>query len=446
MGFLFVLRAYIGVKILKYLVRILAYNKARSIMRTTLFFLVISILFCPNCAYSANMPRSTEYNAAYLKNTDYKDAVELFKEIYKTMVENYYHPIARDNLRKFLYVFNTRLYPKFKLSGASSNFVKWRGSAYLVDALKSPDDIFSEFYPPKEAKQYAQTALGKRVNLGITGEIVPKGYKVTRLQIRADAYVKGLRENDILLAIDGVSVKRLSPEEISRKLEPLEGTIVKLKYFDSISRKKKVIKVESKEYFKQFVFMIPVDVPGVYCLQIERFNRMTGEDLERFMTDIIEQGAMSLIIDLRGNPGGPPLAAREISAFFLSPDEKFAYFQKRNKPKAFLHVPKIPEKYHYRGDMVILVNEGSGSASELFTGILQRYGRAVVMGTNTAGQVFLKSMFSFDDGSMLLLVTARGHHPDGTVFSFDGVKPDKILEQKGIDLIQYAAEYLVSQR
>ena len=118
----------------------------------------------------------------------------------------------------------------------------------------------------------------------------------------------------------------------------------------------------------------------------------------------------------------------------------------KNRPKSSLDVPEIPEEYRYKGDIVILVDNKSGSASELFSGILQGRDRAVVMGVNTAGQVFLKRMFYLEDQSMLLLVTARGHHPDGTVFSFDGVEPNEKIEDMDIDLIKYAAEYLVSIR
>ncbi|HLD69495.1 MAG TPA: S41 family peptidase, partial [Candidatus Omnitrophota bacterium] len=134
----------------------------------------------------------------------------------------------------------------------------------------------------------------------------------------------------------------------------------------------------------------------------------------------------------------------EISSFFLTPGEDFAYFEGKHQPKALLDVPKIPEQYHYKGPIVILVNKESGSASELFSGVMQSRGRATLMGTSTAGKVLLKSMFNFEDQSMLLLVTAAGHFPDGRMFSFEGLSVDRKVEEEKADWVNLAALYLAS--
>ena len=109
-----------------------------------------------------------------------------------------------------------------------------------------------------------------------------------------------------------------------------------------------------------------------------------------------------------------------------------------------LDVPTIPKEFHYDGPMVILIDKDTGSASELFSGILQKRGRTILMGKNSAGQVMLKSMFNLSDNSMVLLVTGRGYHPDGSYFSFDGLTPDKVVEDnEEIDIVDYAATYFV---
>lgn len=311
----------------------------------------------------------------------------------------------------------------------------------LVDHLITSEDVFSAFYPPAPAKEYKETALGKRVDLGISGEKVKKGFEVTHIEPRSDAYAKGLRVGDVIIRIGKKKIRKLDKATIVDFLNPLIDTKVLLTYLDRGNIKKR-IEAFSKEYFKQTVFLIPVEVPGVFCLRIERFNKKSSEDLFRYLGLVRQaQPLYGLIIDLRGNPGGPPLAAREISSFFLPPGDDFAYFQKKGRPKALLDVPRIPDKFHYHGPLVILIDKKSGSASELFSGILQRKGRAVLMGTNSAGQVMLKSMFHFDDESMLLLITSRGYHSDGRPFSFDGLSPDRRIEDAEVDVLEYAATY-----
>lgn len=375
---------------------------------------------------------------------NYQGYIDFFEEVYAMVVENYYQPIKREDYDRFIQQFDTKIFAQLTHENKSSDFIRWRSAAFLIDYLKSSEDIFSAFFPPKPAKEYEEEVLGKRHDLGIEGILTRKGYEVTQVEPRSNAYVQGLRIQDAVLTIDDQEVSALTSEEIKNLLMPLEGNTVVLQYRQAISGEKKRIDVTSHQYFKQTVFAIPTEVPGIYALEIQRFNRKTSEDMVRFLSYFKNQGAIKgLILDLRNNPGGPPLAAREISSFFLPPGEDFAYFQHKGDVQSPLDVPTIPEDFHYRGPMVILINEKSGSASELFSGVMQRRGRAVLMGENSAGQVMLKSMFHLKDDSMVLLVTARGHHPDGQVFSFKGLVPDRALENIEGDLFRYAVTYLV---
>jgi len=373
----------------------------------------------------------------------YQEYINFFEEVFTVMDNNYYKPVSKETYDHFVGQFNEKIYKQLKGTGKSEDFVRWRSASLLIERLKSNEDIFSEFYPPKPAKEYEQTALGVRIDLGIEGTLKERGYETIQVEPRADAYNKGLRIGDTIVKIDDVDVLSLSEDEIQGMLSPLEDAKVKISYLSASLETVEII-VEPMEYFKQMVFKMSINVPHVYGLQIKRFNRKTAEDMYRYIKHFKESGQMKgLILDLRDNPGGPPLAAREISSFFLTGGTDFAYFQKKNQPRATLDVPVVPEEFRYDGPMVILINEKSGSASELFSGILQRRKRAVLMGTNSAGQVMLKSMFHFDDESMMLLITARGHHPDGAVFSFGGLIPDRHVEQiESKDIIDYAIKYL----
>jgi len=394
------------------------------------------------------MTRAQEQNPLsemhdYSTDDVYRESVQFLVEVFETMQKNYYRPVDPIEFKKFVYLFNTRLYPRMKQAGQSQAYIKWRSAAYLVDHLRQSNDIFSKFFPPRDAQKYETEVLGKRIDLGIEGRRSDEGWRVDRVEPRSDAWARGLRAGDILVRIDDAPVIVLSDEEMKDRLMPPEGATVYLHYTEHATGLQKTIAVLSQEYFKQFAWMADTGVDGVFCIRIERFNRMTGEDVTGLMETVLNYpGPTGLVIDLRGNPGGPPLAAREISAFFLEPKQEFAYFERRNRPKATLDVPAIPDQYHYKGEIVILVDQDSGSASELFSGVLQHRGRAVLMGENSAGQVFLKSMFYLSDESMLVLVTARGHHPDGTVFSFQGLDPNLRASGDQAGLVHAAAEYL----
>jgi|CXWL01.1.fsa_nt_gi carboxyl-terminal processing protease len=402
------------------------------------FFLLGSTTACLAAKSRVKVNSSDSHEA-----DDYQEYMAYFQKVFKTMRENYYETVRQEDFDRFVNAFNTKIYAQLKNEKKSSDYVRWRSAAFLVDFLKTKEDVFSALYPPKPAQEYAKEALGERVDLGIDGQKKDAGFFVNHVEPRSDAYTQGLREEDIVIKIDSADVAGLDQKAIEEKLNPLKGSKVAILYLSHEDRNKKFIDVVSKEYYKQTVFLREVPIPGVFCLEIPKFNRMTAEDLLRFLNYVKERNPKGLILDLRGNPGGPPLAAREISAFFLKGNDQFAYFQKKGQDKAELDVPEIPAEYKYDGPMVLLVNKESGSASELFAGIMQQKGRAVLMGENTSGQVMLKSMFDLDDKAMLLLITSRGHYPDGRTFSFNGLDPDnKITPEYQPDLMKIAGIYL----
>lgn len=392
-------------------------------------------------------PKTVKENIFIPIKEDYQDYLDYFEKVFQTMQESYYQLVSQDAFDSFVEKFRTKIYAQLKGEGKSINYVRWRSASMLVEALRAKEDSISGLFPPKPAKEFEQTSLGIRMDLGIEGELTDEGFKVSHVEPRSEAYEKGLRIQDVIFKIDDVLAKTKTNEEIRQLLNPLVDTKVNLEYLTASSKEIRKIEVTPKEFFRQSVFHKPTPIPGVVCLEIRRFNQKTSEDLLRYLDFFKTKNALKgLILDLRGNPGGPPLAAREISSFFLPAREEFAYFQKRGHPKSTLDIPAIPEKFHYSGPMIILINKESGSSSELFTGVLQKRGRAIVMGTNSAGQVLLKSMFPFEDESMLLLVTGRGYHPDGSAFSFNGITPDFLIDDKaGVDVIEFATRYLVSK-
>jgi len=401
-------------------------------LRKILFILLLLANCCAfSCVVSAD-PLS--------KNKDYQQYVDYFEKVYKIFEDNYYLPPDRAVYNQFLQKFNTLIYAQLKGEGKSDDYVRWRSAWYLVEALHSKDDRFTQFYPPKPAEKFQHEAMAQKVDLGIEGKKASLGFLVTRVEPHSDAYFKGLREEDTILQIDGQSVQPLPETAIDAKLTPVINTNVKLLVLSNDTKQQETLEVVSKEYFRQTVFLHQTPVEGVICLEINHFNEMTANEVYAFLKSINTQELKGLVIDFRGNPGGQLGGALEMSSFFLKDGDEFAYFQQRNVPKYDLKVPELTVGLKLACPMIILVDSGTGSCAELFAGIMQFKKRAYVLGVNTAGQILLKHIFPVGDGSTIGLVTARGHYPDGTVFGFDGITPDKIITDAPKDgLINLAA-------
>ncbi|MDP8213499.1 MAG: S41 family peptidase [Candidatus Zapsychrus exili] len=287
--------------------------------RTTLFnrtILLSVILFfgAQNIVYAAN---KDEKGAAYTKY------IEFFEEVYDVMNKNYFKPIERGVFEEFLNTFDEKIYSKLEDKDEVIDSTRWRSADLLIKKLKETYDIFSAFYPPKPAKEYVASVLGRKIDLGIVGELVKDGYEATQVEPRSDAYVKGLRIGDIIVKIDENDIKEFNVEKINELLTPFADEQVRIGFFDKSDSVHRDIDVVSKNYFKQQVFIFPTKAAGIYGLEIVHFNRKTAEDIFRFLEYFKKNGPINgLIIDLRGNPGGSPLAAREFSSFFLEPDQE----------------------------------------------------------------------------------------------------------------------------
>jgi C-terminal peptidase prc len=409
-------------------------NLPRCVTASIILLAVVFSGHAVNAAKPAAIPPVTSAHNQYLT---------YFEEVYKVMQDNYYFEVRRSDFDRFLKVFDEKIYPSILLEKKSDDYTRWRSAAYLVDMLKQPDDLFSRYWPPKPAEKFIKEVYGKKVDLGIEGHLIDKGYLVDFIEPRSDAYEKGLRENDLVVRVDGDDVLTLGEEKLKDRMNPLEGAKVLIDYFSGETRAPRVLEAVSREYFKQGVFIKPTGVPDIYCLDLQKFNQGTPEDVSRLLGVLSPRNPKGLVIDLRGNPGGPPLAARAISAFFLPNGEDLVYFEGRSRSKSVLDIPVIPPQYHINWPIAVLVDKGTGSASELFSGVLQDRKRAIILGEDTAGQVLLKSMYDLSDGSTLALVNARGHFPDGRPFPFDGVHPNEYLAQdQKENMVELAAKYL----
>jgi C-terminal peptidase prc len=376
----------------------------------------------------------TEGEPAY-----YKPYLKLLEDVFNTMNNNYYKPVSKAVYEQYVEKFKKSVLSKIKIRRRRIDNIAYAGAGLLVNQLKDPKDSFTNFIPPKIAKEYSKEIYGYEYGIGISGAITDKGYLIDHVQIRSDAYTKNIRANDLILKIDGKDVKTLTVDEIKNLLYPPLETTVSLELFLSEKNMVSSCDVLCKEYFIETVREVPIDTPDVYCLKIASFNRKTGDDLKGYVKTLETKGIKLLVLDLTDNPGGPPLAVQELTGIFFEPQTKLFYYKKKNTPPFGLASPLSETQYN--GKMVIIVNKKSGSSSELLAGVCKAYKRAIIVGKEpTAGFAFLKSTFNFDSGSMLVMLTGLTYLFDGTEVSMDGINPDLTIPEEVQDVVQYTLD------
>jgi carboxyl-terminal processing protease len=166
---------------------------------------------------------------------------------------------------------------------------------------------------------------------------------------------------------------------------------------------------------------------GIAYIRINAFQERTGKDLLKAIEQLARGSMSALVLDLRNNPGGLLNQAVQVSDLFLDKGQLIDYTEGRVKNQDLrfsaehpTEIPKVP--------MVVLVNGGSASASEIVAGALQDWKRAVVLGTKTFGKGSVQTVIPLSDGSGLRLTTAKYFTPKGRVIHGDGLLPDIIVE------------------
>lgn len=232
----------------------------------------------------------------------------------------------------------------------------------------------------------------------------------------------GLAAGDKILKINDEWTKDLSIEEAVDKMRGPKNTQVRLLIHREGWDKPKefaitrdVIKVQSVK--KK---MLEGDIGYV---KITQFQGQTGVELEKALKELEAKGMKKLVLDLRNNPGGILDASVDVSGLFMAKDKLVVYLQGRKAAdrKDYLTMSdEAPREY----PVVILVNTGSASASEIVAGALQDSHRALIVGTQTFGKGSVQTVFQLDSGTGLRLTTAKYYTPSGRSIQNVGITPD----------------------
>ena len=294
----------------------------------------------------------------------------------------------------------------------------------LIEGL----DPHSSFLEPVDQSKVSESTMGKFGGLGIV--IGTKGDYIEVVSPIDDtpAYRAGLKAGDIILQIGDQNVSQINLEEGVKLMRGAPGTTIKLTigrpniapFVVEITRE--IITVTSAKG-------LLLD-EGIGYLRIAQFQRPTAEVVEKIIGDLVEknEGDLdSLIIDLRNNPGGLLDASIDVSNLFIDEPGIVVYTEGRT-PSSNMSFPTKPGDILNGAPIVVLMNVGSASASEIVAGALQDHKRAIIMGEESFGKGSVQSMMALQDGYGLKLTTARYFTPSGRSIQAKGISPDIALD------------------
>ena len=299
----------------------------------------------------------------------------------------------------------------------------YAGIKGMVESL----DPHSSFLTPDMYKDMQTETKGEFGGIGI--EVTIKDGVPTVITAIEDtpAFKAGLKPADLLVKIDNKPTKNMSLVDVVKLIRGQKGKPVTL----SVMREgfnfpkdfqvlRDIIQVKSVKYRM-------LDDKYGY-IRIIQFQEKTAKDLDAAIKELQKSakgGLKGILLDLRNNPGGLLDQAVEVSDKFIS-DGLITYIEGRKPDEKVTFAAH--KKNDYTGPLVVLVNEGSASGSEIVAGALQDSKRAIIVGTKTFGKGSVQTIIPLADGSAVRLTTAKYYTPAGRLIQADGINPDIVVE------------------
>ncbi len=295
--------------------------------------------------------------------------------------------------------------------------------------LESLDDPYTVYLPSQDYEEMQEEFSGNYGGIGIYITMKDKQLTVVSPLEGTPGERAKLQPEDMIVAIDGVSTKDMAIKNATKRMKGKPGTEVTL----TIKRELNNSKDSKKDDYKEFDVKIireKIEVSRVesemkedkigYIL-LTQFIEGVGEDVATEIDKLEQEGAEGIILDLRYNPGGLLTEAIKVASNFIE-EGVVVYSEERGKSKKGFSVDAEIEAID--SPLVILVNKGSASASEIVTGAIQDHQRGTIIGTQTFGKGIVQSVMPFTDGSALKITTAKYYTPEGRFIHHEGIKPN----------------------
>ncbi|MBR8836347.1 MAG: PDZ domain-containing protein [Stigonema ocellatum SAG 48.90 = DSM 106950] len=307
--------------------------------------------------------------------------------------------------------------------------LKDQQAAYLAISrmLSSLDDPFTRFLDPEQYRSLQVSTSGELTGVGLQIAQNPAtgGLEVIAPIAGSPAEKAGIKPHDKILKIEGFSTDKLTLDEAAAKMRGAIGTTVTL-LIERVGEAQKEIKLTRDRIALNPVVAelhsSPQKIPIGY-IRLTQFNANAPTELAKAISNLEKKGAAAYILDLRNNPGGLLQAGIEIARLWLK-SGTIVYTVNRNG---------IQGSFEASGSaltddpLVVLVNQGTASSSEILAGALQDKGRALLVGETTFGKGLIQSLFELSDGSGLAVTIAKYETPKHRDINKLGIQPDKVI-------------------
>jgi carboxyl-terminal processing protease len=350
------------------------------------FFLVVFVLL--SCGFFGMVfGQKITPAAATGGDSDVRDSLRQFTQIYNVVEQNYAEPVNAD---KAIY------------NGAIP------GMLHVLDP-------HSNFFDPKAYSLLREDQRGKYYGVGMT--VGPRNNKVIVIApfVGTPAYRAGIRPGDIIVAVDGKSTDNMSTSDVADLLKGPKGTTVHITILREGSDKPlefAVVRDEIPRYSVDLHFLIR---PGIGYMHISGFNETTESEVQKALDEMGD--LKGLVLDLRGNPGGLLSEGVGVADKFLHKGQLIVSHHGRNSPE------KRYTATHGNGGkdypLVVLVNRGTASAAEIVAGAIQDHDRGLIIGETTFGKGLVQTVYPLAENTGLALTTAKYYTPSGRLIQRD---------------------------
>lgn len=372
-------------------------------------FVVLLVLGCFMFGFSwrdlqsGQAPSARSINALFgVKSTPKASPEQVFESNYGRILADYYKPVKPTEL-------------------------KYAAMEGLMASLGDPHTLFM---PPRAAQEFQDETRANFYGVGARLGPDQGGAMVVTVFEDGPAAAAGLKAGDLITKVDGVSVSGASTDSIVDRVKGKEGTTVHLtvirKGVDQplsivITRKKVTIPTVDTKYFEK---------EKVGYMDITSFSEPTAMQFDRAIAKLEQNEMKGLVIDLRGNPGGLLETALSMLSRFV--DDKLAVKMKFRDGNEEMAKTNAGQVHPFNYPVVLLIDEDSASAAEIFAGVLKDYGKATLVGTHSYGKASVQNVFPLVDQSSAKITIARYYLPS-TPFFGRKVDEDGVFISGGLE-------------